>query len=37
MGRVLGVEIVVLAAPTTILLVGGRNLEDRDLRLLHEA
>ena len=37
MGGVLGVEIVVLAASTPILLVGGRDLEDRDLCLLHEA
>src|SRR5271163_3204930 len=37
MGSVLGVEIVVLAASTPILLVGGRDFEDRDLCLLHEA
>ena len=37
MGGVLGVEIVVLAASTPILLVGGRDREDRDLCLLHEA
>ena len=37
MGSVLGVEIVVLAASTPILLVGGRDLEDRDLCLLHGA
>jgi hypothetical protein len=29
MGRVLSIEIVVLATPAAILLVGGRNLEDR--------
>ena len=37
MGRVLGVEIVVLSSPPSILLVGGRDLEDHDLCLLHKA
>src|ERR1700722_8772006 len=37
MGGVLRVEIVVLATPTPILLVRSRDLEDRDLCLLHEA
>ena len=37
MGGVLGVEIVVLATPPPILLVWGRDLEDHDLCLLHEA
>ena len=37
MGRVLSVEIVVLATPAAILLVGGRDLENRDPCLLHEA
>src|SRR5208283_5746520 len=36
-GRVLSVEIVVLSSPTSILLVGGRDLENRDLCLLHKA
>jgi len=37
MGRVLSIEIVVLATPAAILLVGSGDLEDRDLCLLHEA
>jgi hypothetical protein len=37
MGRVLRVEIVVLATLTPILPVRCRHLEDRDLCLLHEA
>src|SRR5580704_4755780 len=37
MGRVLGVEIVVLSSPPSILLVGRRDLEDHDLCLLHKA
>jgi hypothetical protein len=37
MGGVLRVEIVVLATPTPILLVRSRDLEDRDLCLLHKA
>jgi hypothetical protein len=36
-GGVLRVEIVVLATPTSILLVWSRDLEDRDICLLHEA
>jgi hypothetical protein len=36
-GRVLGVEIVVLATPAAILLIGRRDLEDRNASLLHEA
>lgn len=34
---VLGVEIVVLAPPTAILLVWGRDIENRNLGFLHEA
>jgi hypothetical protein len=37
MGRVLGVEIVVLSTPTPMLLVRSRDLEDGDLCLLHKA
>ena len=36
MGRVLSVEIVVLATPAAILLVGRRDLENRNPGLLHE-
>ena len=37
MGRVLSIEIVVLASPAAILLVGSRDLENRNPSLLHEA
>jgi hypothetical protein len=37
MGRVLSIEIVILAASAPILLVRGRDLKDRDVCLLHEA
>ena len=36
MGRVLSIEIVVLATPAAILLVGRRDLENRNPGLLHE-
>ena len=36
-GGVLSVEIVVFAPPATILLIRGRDLEDRNPSLLHEA
>src|SRR3984957_11678628 len=36
MGRILSVEIVVLATPAAILLVGRRDLENRNPGLLHE-
>ena len=36
MSRILNVEIVVLATPAAILLVGRRDLENRNPGLLHE-